>query len=446
MEKKVRVMRWWPTTHTGYVWLCVAIIFAAVIGRGARWKKDDVLISDTVGYYAYLASAFITHDLGDGTYQSAIRIQYRPDLAADYGMVRLDNGKTLFKYPLGMAVAYAPWFALAHAYAAVPGGPLPDGYSLPYQVLLPIGCMLYALLGMWLLGQELRQYFPDPIAALTLLCIGLGTNLFTYATHEATMPHATLFLLNVLLLRHTRQWCQRGTWPAALALALGFGLQLLVRPSELMMAAVPVLWGLSNRAALRQRLAEWQARWPQLLAMLGVVALIAGLQLLFWRVVGGGWLQDFYPGEKFDFRHPHLLDGLFSVRKGWLFWTPLMGLALLGLTWTRRYVAAALPPLLVLVPVVVYVTFSWWDWEYGGGFSARPLISLYPLLSLTLASLWARWWPAGAWPLAVVVLVVVLLNLAQGWQYQQGIVNSYNETWKQYKYYFFDLEWPNPPH
>ncbi|MET4074279.1 hypothetical protein [Hymenobacter sp. UYCo722] len=444
METKLRAKRWWPATHTGYVWLCIAFIFVAAIGRGARWKKDDVLISDTVGYYAYLPGAFITHDLGDGTYQQAIRAQYRPDLAADYGMVHLPNDRTVFKYPLGMAVAYAPWFALAHAYASVPGGPPADGYSLPYQVLLPLGCMLYALLGLWLLGRELRRYFPDYITALTLLCIGLGTNLFTYATHEATMSHATLFLLNVLLLRNTRAWYEQGRWSTALALAAGFGLQLLVRPSELMLAAVPLLWGLTNGAAVRQRLAEWLARWPQLLSMVALVAAIAGLQFLFWRVVGGSWVLDFYPGEKFDFRHPHLLDGLFSVRKGWLFWTPLMGLALLGIAWTRRAVPAALPPLLVLVPVMVYVTFSWWDWVYGGGFSARPLISLYPLLSLALASFWARWWPGFAWPLAVLVLLLVLLNLAQGWQYYLGIVNSYNETWKQYTYYFFDLEWPNP--
>jgi hypothetical protein len=121
MQQSLRLRRWLPATHLGYVWLCIAFILLGAIGRDARWKKDDVLISDSLGYYAYLASAFISHDLGDGSFQAVIRRQYRPDLNPDYGMVHLPNGRTVFKYPLGMAVAYAPWFALAHAYALVPG-------------------------------------------------------------------------------------------------------------------------------------------------------------------------------------------------------------------------------------------------------------------------------------------------------------------------------------
>jgi hypothetical protein len=436
--------KWWPTSHTAFVWVCTAIIGFACLERAARWEKYDVLASDCTGYYAYLAAGFITHDLGDGTYMNAVRASYRHDISSDYGNVHLPNGKTVFKYPLGMAVTYAPWFGLAHVYAHLHGDPT-DGYSMPYQHLIAFGGFVYALFGLWLLGCELRHYFADHLAALTLLAVGLGTNLFCYATYEASMPHAPLFLLNVLLLRYTRLWYAQGTWRAGLTLAGVFGLMLLVRPSELWMVVVPALWGLHGRAAAAHRLAYWGAHWQQVVAMGAVVILLAGQQFLFWRVYGGSWLLDFYPGEKFDFLHPHLVEGLFSVTKGWLFWTPLMAIAVVGIFWVRRYVAAAFLPLLVLLPLVVYVTFSWWDWRYGGGFSARPLISLYPLLSLAMASFWARWWPGYAWPLALLVLLLVLLNLMQSWQYYLGMVNCYEETWEQYRHYFFDLEWPNPP-
>ena len=435
--------RWWPSTHTGYVWLCIVIISFGAIGRAARWQRYDVLTSDSSGYHAYLVGAFITHDLGDGTYLAAVRAIYRADLDRNYGFVHLPNGKTVFKYPIGMAIAYAPWFWLAHGYALLHGDP-PDGYSTPYQVTIALGCMLYALLGLLLLGRELRRVFPDHLAALTLLVVGLGTNLFCYATYEATMPHATLFLLNVLLLRYTRKWYAEGTWRTALALTATFGLMLLARPSELWMVAVPALWGLSSWAEARQRPVYWLRHWPQLAGMVVVVGLLASVQLIFWRVVGGSWILDFYPGEKFNFSDPHLLQGLFSVRKGWLFWTPLMSFALLGIIWARRFAAQACPVLIVLVPVVVYATYCWWDWGYGGSFSARPLISLYPLLSFSLASFWARWWPAYAIPLAVLVLLLVLLNLLQCWQYFLGMVNCCEMTWTQYKHYFFDLNWPNP--
>ena len=435
----VRLKRWLPATHTAYVWLCVALLSAGALYRSARWERYDILTWDTAGYYAYLVSGFVTEDLGDGSYQVATRHSYRGDLNADFGMVHLPSGRTVFKYPMGIAIALAPWFGLAHAYARVADYPA-DGYALPYQLGIALGCWLYALLGLWLLGRELRHYFPDWLAALTLLCVGGATNWFCYATYEAAMPHGILFLLNVLLLCYMRQWYATGTWRAGLALAATMGLLVLARPTEAWMVAVPALWGLTSWAAVRERLAYWHAQWLQLAAMTGLALGLVGLQFVFWRVVGGQWLISFYPGETFDFQHPHLLEGLFSVRKGWLLYTPVMALALLGLRWTRRFAPQALLVLLLLVPLVLYVTYSWWDWGYGGSFSSRPLISLYPLLSFSLASFWARWWPGLAWPLAVLVLALVLLNLLQCWQYFTGLISCCETTWEMYKRVFLKVQ------
>ncbi len=409
----------------------------ALMKDASRWNRADVLVWDAGGYYLYLPATFITHDLGEGSFLTYVRQQYRPDLDPDYSFVHLPNGRVVFKYPIGMAIMYAPWFAVAHAHAQLQGF-LPDGYSTPYQRAIALGCMAYALLGLWLLGRELRHYVPDHLAALAVLVVGLGTNLLVYSTIDAPMAHGTLFLLNVLLLRYTRQWYAQGRWAAGIRLALIFGLMLLVRPSELWMVAVPLLWGLTSRAAVAQRLAFWLSLWRQLLGMVLLVALIGSVQLLFWRIVGGHWLLDFYPGERFYLLSPHLWEGLFSVRKGWLFWSPLLMLALLGVFWLRRTVPAALPVALVLVPAVIYLTFSWWDWTYGGGFGCRPLISLYPLLSLCLASFWVRWWRRAVIPLAVVVGLLVLLNVRQSWQYARGTIDCCHMDWARYKEHFFD--------
>lgn len=443
MASLPRGRRWWPGSHLAYVWVCVAIVSLATLGHAGRWNNSNVFIADSGGYYLYLTSKFITNDVGDTSYGYALRKAYRPDQDPNYGVTALPNGKKIFFYPIGMSFFYAPWFGLAHAYALSGQAPA-TGYSVPYQVLVSLGGLAYALLGLWLLGLELRRYFAEHLVALTILVLGLGTNLFCYATYEPTMAHATLFMLNVLLLRSVRRWYEQGDWLGALGLAATFGFMVLVRPSELLLAGVPVLWGLTSRAAVPQRLAYWLSHWRQLLAMVLLVGLIGSIQLLFWRVVGGAWLIEFYPGQSFDFSKPEIINGLFSVRKGWLVWSPLMAFALLGIFWVRRYVAAALPATLAVLPVVLYVTYSWWDWGYGGSFGARPLISLYPLLSFSLASFWARWWPRLAWPLALVVLLLVLLSLLQSWQYFIGLVNCCEETWEHYTKYFFMLEWPQP--
>ncbi|KAA9331355.1 hypothetical protein F0P96_13995 [Hymenobacter busanensis] len=440
------VVAWFRTwSHTTAVWLCVSLIGVVAIFYAADWTKRDVIIDDVAGYYDYLPSAFITHDLGDPQYLAELHGQTRPDREKTYGQLHLPNGRIVFRYPIGMAILYSPWFAIAHGYELAKNQDA-LGLSANYQKMLQLGCFVYAMLGLWLLGRELRRYFPDTTAGLALLGIGLATNFFCYATYESPMTHGCLFLLNVLLLICTRRWYANGSWRNSAALGMTLGMMALVRPSEMMMVLVPALWGLTSWAAVRER-GQWLARHLGQVLLVGLcMGLVGSIQLLFWRIVGGYWVLDTYPGENFNFKDSHLLDGLFSIRKGWLFYTPIMALALLGIFFVRRYVRPALLPLLVVVPLVVYVTFCWWDWGYGGSFSARPLISLYPLLSLALASCFQRVVGVSGlrWILGLLLLVLALHNLKQTHQYYLGLINCCEENWENYKKYFFDLEWPNP--
>ncbi|WBA41311.1 hypothetical protein [Hymenobacter canadensis] len=424
-------------------YLLIVVLALLTVFQARKWDAHDVLIWDMAGYYQYLSSHFIYDDVGDGTYTAAVRAQYRPDLDSRYGLVPAPNGRQVMKYSLGMSLFYAPAFFLAHGIATASGA-VNDGYSPLYQKSLVLVCLSYAMLGLWLLRVVLRRFFDDTTVALTVLAVGLATNFFCYATYESPMSHGILFLLNAALVLLTVRWLSAFRWLDAALLGVVLGLLGLVRVTELWMVLVPALWGLTSWAAVRERARQlWQHR-----AQIGLVAGIAGALLLvqpwFWHSVGGAWFIDSYPNEKFDFRHPHLLDGLFNPRKGWLIYTPIMGLALLGIGMLRRQVRAALPVLLLLLPLVLYVTWSWWDWGYGGSFSQRPLISLYPLLALPLASVFDRCRRSYAllYGVTFVLLLCILLNLTQTWQYYRGILHCCDTTWAMYKDHFFWLEWP----
>ncbi|WP_324673399.1 hypothetical protein [Hymenobacter sp. GOD-10R] len=385
----------------------------------------------------YLPSAFINHDLGDGSYVTNVRYSYHKDEGPVYGLVELDNGRKVFKYPIGMALFYAPYFTAAHAYALATGESA-DGFSVSYQQFVALGCLAYVLIGLWILGLELRQYFSDSTAALAMLVVGLGTNLLYYATFETAMAHGTLFMLNALLLRLTRQWYQSGRWKYILGLGLTLGLIGLVRPSELLMAGVPVLWGISGWKSVPQRFLYWQKHLGQVVVAVLLFGAVSSIQLLFWKTVGDKWVINFYPGEHFDFLHPHLVEGLFSFKKGWLIYSPLMAFALLGLFFLRRDAPDVWLPALILIPLGVYIIFSWEQWWYGGGFGARPVIGLYPLLSLGLASFWQRIIRVKAAAL-VLVSCLVLLNLVQIRQYSLGILDCCDMTREKYKQHFFEF-------
>ena len=427
-----------------YVWLVAAILMMASTYRAARWRNNDVFVGDMGGYYLYLPSAFLTHDLGNGAWVKAAALAYRPSSDPTINMVTLPNGKVIFKYPLGMAVAYAPFFFLAKTIYYWQGVRATTGYEPLYQYAVTWGCLAYLLLGLWVLGSELRRCFDDGVAALTLLIIAIGTNLFTYGTSEVLMAHGTLLLLNALLLRYTRRWYDGSRWPDAVRLGLVSGLMVLVRPSELMLLGIPVLWGLNSRAAVAEQLRFWQQRWPLALLMVGAAGLVAGQQFVFWRLVAGQWLVPFYPGEAFHFDNPHVFDGVFSFRKGWLVYSPLMVFSLLGIGWVRRWAPAVWMPLLLLVPMYFYVTFCWYSWEYGGSYGGRALISLYPLLAFSLAAFWQRWLRPGRWVLGPLVAALLLVSLIQNYEYLVGLISCCEMTWQLYKERFLLLGWPQP--
>ena len=252
------------------------------------------------------------------------------------------------------------------------------------------------------------------------------------------MAHCRLFLWQAALLYCTACWYEspRRRWAAGIGLFLG--LATLTRFTEALYVLLPLLWGLGAGQGRRPALLGRYA--GQLLLAGGVGAAVLSLQFFYWHAVSGHWTVESYPGEFFDFLHPHILDGLFSFRKGWLLYTPLLGLALAGTWWLRRFVPAALAPVLVLVPALLWVTFSWGQWWYGGGFSARPLISVYPLLALPLASLLAAGAGWGGWRwvgLRGLVVAGIVLNLWQTWQWNGGVLESEHETRQLYFERFF---------
>jgi hypothetical protein len=113
---------------------------------------------------------------------------------------------------------------------------------------------------------------------------------------------------------------------------------------------------------------------PRFLLLFGVLALLVFLpQLLYWHRQTGYWLFYSY-GEKgsFFFLRPRIADGLFSYRKGWLLYTPVMILALAGIPLLYKKYKLFFASVAVTFILAVYVMFSFWCWWYGGSFGCRP--------------------------------------------------------------------------
>lgn len=401
------------------------------------WRDLRVLQWDVEAYYHFLPATFIHGDVRELGYVPDLDDGLHKNIPSSYGVYYIkETGWDCLKYTCGVALFEAPMFFIAHAYCHGPwtGHPA-DGYSAPYQLAVSLSSILFAFLGLLFLRAFLLRHVTDPAAAIALAALSLGTNLFFYCTVDSGMSHAYLFFLFGVVLERTDAWHRSPTRARAAGLGLALGLVLLTRPIDIIVALVPLLW--TNGLG-------WRAKWELVrrhrghLIMLAAIALLPLLpQLLYWKATTGHFLYYSYRSEGFNWTDPHVLDGLLSYRRGWLVWSPLVVLGLVGLAmmYVDRSWRALAWPVIAFFPPALYAIFSWWQWWYGGGFGSRPMVDTLPLLALPIAVLFQkaaqRHLALGAL-VALITLAGIRLNLFQQHQYLQTIVHWDSMTKERY--------------
>ena len=58
-----------------------------------------------------------------------------------------------------------------------------------------LSSLFWVMMGLFVLRRLLLRYFTPSATAITLVLIGLGTNLFFYTVHEGPMSHGYNFAL-----------------------------------------------------------------------------------------------------------------------------------------------------------------------------------------------------------------------------------------------------------
>ncbi len=415
---------------------------AFILGLRTTQTAKHALTWDVFGYYLYLPATSIHDDvaLRDRLWLDEVMRTYDPSSTL-YQLVDGPGGTRVIKYSSGMALAYAPWFFAAHV-VAEPLGHTADGFSPPYQYAITYGMLAWVLLGLFLFRKVLLHFFSDGWTAVLLVLTVLGTNYLHLSALDGTLlTHPFLFTLYAGLVLATIRWHERPTWKSAAVIGACAGWITLVRPSEGVCVLLPLLWTNSDGFVAKWRMVA--ASWKQVLVMLAAFLLFTAPQLLYWKSVTGQWLFYSYinPGEGFDFSSPHLGNYLFSFRKGWFVYTPLMLLAVGGLIVRWQRARHLFLPIAVFLVVDVYIVASWTNWWYAGGsFSARSMVPAYVLLAVPLGYLLQ-----GAWrkPLLAAAGVLTLLNLFQTWQWDQGILPKERMTRAYYAAVFGRTSVPN---
>ncbi len=261
-----------------------------------------------------------------------------------------------------------------------------------------------------------------------ILILLFATNYFYYSALENSMTHSCLFMLYAITLFYTIRWHIATQIRYAVILGLCMGLAVLIRPSEIVIFIIPLLWGIYDLNSLKQKFILIYQHYQQVILVIIVMLPIALIQVLYWKYSSGHYLYNSYKetGQHFDFRYPHIRDGLFSVRKGLFVYTPILILVPLGFLFAYKYIRQAVLAVFIFTIANVYIVFSWSMWYYGGSFGCRAMVQSYAVLALliactvrfvfTIKNLWVL--------LVFFILATGTLNYFQTIQYASGMIST----------------------
>ena len=395
---------------------------------------DPPIHSDGYGYYVYLPSWAIYHDVGfDALAHDWYGGSY-PDFA---GLPRWPTtGHWVNLHPMGTAILMAPFFAVGDLLSQWSNLPR-DGFSLYYQHAAGLSGVAYLVAALAVLRRILTRHFTEGVVLATLVCITWGTNLFHYGVFDGTFSHVYSFFLVCLWILIVEMWWEGPTWPNSLALGALAALIVLVRHTNAIFLLVLPLHGVTRATDWRTRMgALWERKkWLGAATVVGIAAVLP--QMLLYRMSTSHWLVSPYSALSigFSFGSPRLVGVLFSTQKGLFFWSPLLVFAVIGAIVAKGWTRGIVCPAVVIFGLQTYLAASWWDWQFGASYGHRAFTDGLGLAALLIAAFFE--WVATRVDLRRVVSIVapalVVLSVVQMVQYWTGSMPSANTSWEQYR-------------
>jgi len=251
------------------------------------------------------------------------------------------------------------------------------------------------------------------------------------------MSHGLLFSLYSILIYFTQKYFENPSAKKAFSLGLVAGLICLTRLTEIYCLLIPLLWGINS---LPERLSFFIRNYKHLLIALIPFIILFIPQIIYWKYFTGEWIHNGYIGETFNFNNPkQIYLGLFSFDNGWLVWSPIMVFSLIGMLFVRKKAPDIFWSMIILIPLHIYIVYSWWCYNYINGFGSRPMEHMYPILAFSMASLFCYFMYSRFTKIILVVIIAFFasLNIFQNYQVSRGLlITNYSSLG-----YYYHMLW-----
>lgn len=399
------------------VLIIVAVLFTINNYLG---HSEQRIIADGMGYYEYLPSYFIHHDLHRNEVTFSVEDSTYQRILSHDNYVNYDE-YLVNKYPVGTALLQLPFFFATKAFAE-PSPRIEGGYGPEYNTMVHVAALFYLFLGLIFLRKLLLTFeVRREIVVISQLLLVFGTPIIHYVNTEASYSHVYSFFAITAFFYFVRAFFQDRNYKSFLLAALFFGLIMILRQVNLIaILFLPFLAG-SWKELKDGITATFKLR---LKLLIGVVLFFVPvfIQMYTWHLQTGSWIVYSYQGEGFDFLHPHFWDMLFSYKKGLFVYTPLLLLMTLSVFFLIKKQRFLMVSWMFFFLFVTYVFSSWWSWFYGCSFGQRPYIDLYAAFVLPFGiglSTLNQW----RWLVIAIATVAIPINLIQAYQYKHYILH-----------------------
>jgi hypothetical protein len=377
-------------------WL--AILFVASLPFVNPWVRGD-----GVGYYAYVRSLLIRHDLNfeqDWLHANPSFVEGRTDghghiLESQY----TSTGHLDDHFSVGPSLLWSPFLLAAHGVVLAVdelGYSIPaDGFSRPYRVAMAVSTACYGFGALLLAFDLARHYFREVLAFLATLGIWFASSLPVYMYFNPSWSHAHSAFAVSLFLWYWHRTRARRSWSQWATLAAISGLMMNIYYPNSVFLVVP---GWEAVAGYRRAFQSKQQGDGQLLSNVGAHLLYGTILIITltptfvtrWIIYGNPFESGYPLLNSWSWGSPKILQVLFSADHGMLTWTPVLMAAVAGLIlFSSRDISFAGGLMLAFV-VYLYCIASYVNWDGLSSFGNRFFVSFTPVFIIGLAALLER--------------------------------------------------------
>jgi len=359
-----------------YFIIFIAIIFLigyfSVLYSGYynyQGEQIPIIVGDGYGYYFYLPFYIINYS----------------DIHFDELLSPSEFEPFWNKYQVGEALMILPFFLIGHVLSIIFNYPL-DGYSFLYQHAAGLSGLFYALGGIYILKKILGRYFSKEITMMTLLAVIFGTNLYHYGTLGSLFSHSFSFFLCSALIYLIPLWFENPKLKKnTIILGILAGFILLVRLPNILILLFVLFYKVNSSEDLRKRILFFIKNYKSLILIITLIFIIFLPQIITWKLTYNQWFVYSYGEARFHFNQLYISNVLFSLRRGLLFWSPILCFSIIGFWFMREKKCDYFTPSLLFISLITFINASFDRWWFGSSFGHRGFTEFLPVFALALA-------------------------------------------------------------